>query len=50
MRFTDLIKEQKLPEPPQTYAEELEKKLKEALEKKEVKFTPLQLAMMEGGH
>jgi len=50
MRFTDLIKEQKLPKPPQTYAEELERKLKEALEKKEVKFTSLQFAIMEGGH
>lgn len=51
MRLQELVqKEPKKQQKPLSYQEELEKKLRESLEKKEVKFTPLQIAAMEGGH
>lgn len=51
MRFDDLIKKPAPPQRTQTYKESLESKLKAQMAKKPVpKFTPLEYAMMEGGH
>lgn len=49
MRFEDLIKKPGKPQP-LTYAESLEARLKEELEKKPApKFTAMEWAIMEGG-
>jgi len=52
MRFADLTKNNNKPveKQPLSYTDLLEKKLKESLEKKNVQFTAMQLALMEGGH
>jgi hypothetical protein len=51
MRFDDLIKQPAKPQRPQTYNESLEARLKAQMAQKPApKFTPLEYAMMEGGH
>jgi hypothetical protein len=51
MRFDDLTRRPAQPQRPQTYKESLEAKLKQAMATKPApKFTPLEYAMMEGGH
>jgi hypothetical protein len=51
MRFDDLIKQPAKPQRPLTYQESLEVKLKAKMATKPApKFTPLEYAMMEGGH
>jgi hypothetical protein len=51
MRFDDLIKQPAKVQRPLTYQENLEVKLKAHMATKPApKFTPLEYAMMEGGH
>jgi hypothetical protein len=51
MRFDDLIKKPAQPQRPLTYKESLEAKLQAQMAKKpQHTFTPLEYAMMEGGH
>lgn len=51
MRFNDLTQQPAKPQRPLTYTESLQDKLKQAMAVKPApKFTPLEYAMMEGGH
>jgi hypothetical protein len=51
MRFDDLIKKPAKPQKPLSYTESLQAKLKQEMAVKPTPmYTPLEYAMMEGGH